>query len=131
VYFHLAQAPALITALTETYDEITVQSKRRLSKFLAEITEQRYISSVGERLFSQQPSAALEAELLSLCDDDQTTLLGCIFLVSLLPKYCERFRTLRPKSSNESRDEDEIIQSFLAEIKSLRLPGEAQRICAS
>src|SRR5271154_681875 len=102
VYFHLAQAPGLSTALMETYGEITVQSKRRLSKFLAETTEQRYISSVGERLFSQQASAALEAELLSLCDADSTTLLGCIFLVSLLPKYCERFRTLWPKSSNES-----------------------------
>jgi len=128
VYFHLAQAPGLSTALTETYGEITsVQSKRRLSKFLAETTEQSYISSVGERLFSQQASATLEAELLSLCDDGCTTPLGCNFLVSLLPKYCERFRTLHPKASNESesrRDEDEIIQSFLAEINSLRLPGE-------
>jgi hypothetical protein len=89
VYFHLAQAPRLSTALTETYGEITVQSKRRLSKFLAETTEQSYITSVGERLFSQQASAALEAELLSLCDYGCTTPLGCIFLASLLPKYCE------------------------------------------
>ena len=39
IYFHLAQAPRLSTALTETYGEIAVQSKRRLSKVLAETTD--------------------------------------------------------------------------------------------
>lgn len=93
---------------------------------LAETTDQRYISWVGERHFSQQASAVLKAELLSLCDEHQTTVVGCIFFASLLPKYCERFRTLRGETSNVSeccRDEHEIIQQFLAEIKSLRLPG--------
>src|SRR5438045_8138378 len=125
IYFHLTQAPRLSTALMETYGEVSMHSKYQLSKFLAETTDQSYINWVGEQLFSQQASAAFTAQLLSLCDEHQTTILGCIFFTSLLQKYCERFTTLRGKTSNVSefcRDEDEIIQSFLADIKSLRYP---------
>jgi hypothetical protein len=123
IYFHLTQAPRLSTALRETYGEVSFYSEYELFKFLAETTDQSYINWVGEQLFSQQASAALTAELLSLCDKHETTILGCIFFASLLPKYCERFTRRRGTASKFCRDENEIIQSFLADIKSLRYPG--------
>lgn len=126
VYFHLMQTPGLGTAMRETYGENNMHSARRLSKFLSETTDQSYINLVGERLFSQQTSITLKAELLSLYGGNQANILGCIFFASLLPKYCKWFRTLHGQMSDMSgsgRDEDEIVQSFIAEIKSLRYPG--------
>ena len=118
IYFHLMQTAGLGTALRQSYGEITVDAEYRF-RFLNETTEQRYISWVGEQLFSQRGSDYLNAEMRAIRDAYQTNLPGCIFFASLMPKYCEYYRTHGGKY-----DEDKIIRSFIAEIKSLRLPSD-------
>jgi hypothetical protein len=117
ICFHLAQAPGLCTALRKTYGDCSRDAEFPLSKFLAETTDERYITWVGEQLFSQPASASFKAHLLSLCENCKTNIMG-IFFASLMPQYCRWFR-----ETNVYEDDDEIILSFLIAIRSLRIPG--------
>ena len=123
IHFHLAQSDSLSTAFEQTYGKQNHGGERRLYNFLERRRNFTYLSDLEKKLFSQWGTVCFNTEMGSFYSEHQTDKNGCLFLASLMPKYCKNYRQQHGETTDVYKvwlEEDRIITSFVGEIFSLR-----------
>src|SRR5436190_11472792 len=114
---HLSQTPVLGLLFCETYS-----NSSQLYSFFKKCKEEmggslRYILALEKAAFSGSQRVPFNYEL-SFFINSHANLEGCALLTSLIPKYIDYYLKMNGKL-DRGECEDEIIRSFIDQIKSL------------
>ena len=82
-----------------------------------------YLKRLDEQYFTQWGLISFREQIEAIYYSQEADKLGCILLASLMPKYCEQYRTVYGETEEVHqvwKEEDRIICSFISEINALR-----------